>query len=375
MICPTSIHPPFSLPHTERSDAPTRQVLVGAEGGALRRPALAPLGLGWEESARGADVADLLRVHDEKYLAHARASVASVGLAERRAQLDAAIAARGLAARGLGGGGEGEDDAADGGAVDARAAMRCFDTDTKLSGASWTAAVDAAGAAILAVDRVVAGDCRAAFVATRPPGHHAGLRGAVPAHHFWRRPDMCSCGFCLVNNVAVAAAYARSRSVRSLLPPSPPLPLLRGAARRRRGAAPRRAAREVEIIASRRRRDDVIVSRAAASRGTAARRRRPRRRASPRHSRRRARRRLSRRCRARSRARWSSGSRSSTLTSTMATARRRSCARSRRAACAARCRCRRRGRRSSGTRTRYPEMAAERARARSGFRSRHRSDA
>ena len=43
----------------------------------------------------------------------------------------------------------------------------------------------------------------------RPPGHHAGPRGAVPCdNHFHWRPDMCSSGFCLVNNVAIGAAHA-----------------------------------------------------------------------------------------------------------------------------------------------------------------------
>ena len=43
----------------------------------------------------------------------------------------------------------------------------------------------------------------------RPPGHHAGPSGCVPSDLFWRRPDMASSGFCLLNTVAVAAGYAR----------------------------------------------------------------------------------------------------------------------------------------------------------------------
>ena len=86
-----------------------------------------------------------------------------------------------------------------------------LDSDTVLSGGSWTAARLAAGAAIAAVDAVL-DESRfpnRAFVAARPPGHHAGPSGTVPAPQFTFQPDMCSCGFCLLNTVAIAAAYAR----------------------------------------------------------------------------------------------------------------------------------------------------------------------
>lgn len=49
------------------------------------------------------------------------------------------------------------------------------------------------------------------FVLGRPPGHHAGSNGCVPSQYYWQRPDMTSSGFCLLNTVAVAAAYARHR--------------------------------------------------------------------------------------------------------------------------------------------------------------------
>ncbi len=53
--------------------------------------------------------------------------------------------------------------------------------------------------------------CLRTFVLGRPPGHHAGPNGCVPSEYFYRRPDMTSSGFCLLNTVAVAAAYARSK--------------------------------------------------------------------------------------------------------------------------------------------------------------------
>ena len=84
-----------------------------------------------------------------------------------------------------------------------------LDIDTNICGDSYHAAAVAAGAACRAVDRVVyaaPSAQRRAFVAVRPPGHHAGPRGRVIG------PDgdgASSQGFCLLNSVAIAAAYAR----------------------------------------------------------------------------------------------------------------------------------------------------------------------
>ena len=55
-----------------------------------------------------------------------------------------------------------------------------------------------------------------AFVLGRPPGHHAGPSGCVPSEFYWKRPDMTSSGFCLLNTVAVAAGYARYKYGHSL---------------------------------------------------------------------------------------------------------------------------------------------------------------
>ena len=72
-----------------------------------------------------------------------------------------------------------------------------FDPDTAVSEGSWEAALLSAGAGLAAVDAVFAGEARAAFVATRPPGHHAERDRAM--------------GFCLFNNIAVAARHAQDR--------------------------------------------------------------------------------------------------------------------------------------------------------------------
>ncbi len=71
-----------------------------------------------------------------------------------------------------------------------------LDPDTALSPASGEAALRAAGAACAAVDAVLNGDADNAFCAVRPPGHHAEHDRAM--------------GFCLFNNVAIAAEHARS---------------------------------------------------------------------------------------------------------------------------------------------------------------------
>ncbi len=69
-----------------------------------------------------------------------------------------------------------------------------LDPDTSMNPHSLNAALRAAGAGVLAVDLVVSGVVRAAFCSVRPPGHHAERGRAM--------------GFCLFNNVAVAAAHA-----------------------------------------------------------------------------------------------------------------------------------------------------------------------
>ena len=72
-----------------------------------------------------------------------------------------------------------------------------LDADTQVSAASWDAALGTVGAALEAVHGTVEGRYRNAFVAARPPGHHATPGRAM--------------GFCLFNNIAIAAASLRAR--------------------------------------------------------------------------------------------------------------------------------------------------------------------
>jgi acetoin utilization deacetylase AcuC-like enzyme len=72
-----------------------------------------------------------------------------------------------------------------------------IDPDTAMNRHSWNAALRGAGAALAATDAVIAGEVENAFCAVRPPGHHACRNRAM--------------GFCLFNNVALAARYALER--------------------------------------------------------------------------------------------------------------------------------------------------------------------
>jgi acetoin utilization deacetylase AcuC-like enzyme len=74
--------------------------------------------------------------------------------------------------------------------------------EVPLSPLSWPAVLGAAGAIRAATDHAV-GTGRAAFAAVRPPGHHAERERAM--------------GFCPVNQVAVAAAHARTAGAEQIL--------------------------------------------------------------------------------------------------------------------------------------------------------------
>jgi len=69
--------------------------------------------------------------------------------------------------------------------------------DTTISSKSWDVAVQAAGGLMNAVDSVFEKKAVNAFAAVRPPGHHA-------------RPNQ-GMGFCIFNNVAIAARYAQRK--------------------------------------------------------------------------------------------------------------------------------------------------------------------
>ena len=149
--------PVFTHPSCERHDpgaghpeAPSRlravrERLVGEPAAALREAPAAP-------------EADLLAVHQQRYLEQVQGLV------------------------GAGGG--------------------ALDADTIVNGHSWEAALHAAGAALAATDHALSGQGNA-FAAGRPPGHHA-LAGAAM-------------GFCLLANAVIAARHALARGVDRVL--------------------------------------------------------------------------------------------------------------------------------------------------------------
>ncbi|ABA03902.1 histone deacetylase superfamily [Nitrobacter winogradskyi Nb-255] len=72
-----------------------------------------------------------------------------------------------------------------------------LDSDTSMSPGTWEAALRGVGGAIAATEAVIAGHASNAFVATRPPGHHAETGRAM--------------GFCLFDQAAIAARHAQRK--------------------------------------------------------------------------------------------------------------------------------------------------------------------
>ncbi|RLA69648.1 MAG: histone deacetylase [Epsilonproteobacteria bacterium] len=78
-----------------------------------------------------------------------------------------------------------------------------IDLDTICSSASYDAACMAVGAGVIALDGIKSGEFERAFCAVRPPGHHATPTQAM--------------GFCLFNNIAIAARYAQSIGYKNVM--------------------------------------------------------------------------------------------------------------------------------------------------------------
>ena len=139
-------------------------VLTSLRTGVLRGPPFSSLA--WHTAPRRASAPDVLRVHEWSYVRRLQAACAGI--------------------------------------PDDPAAVGHLDGDTAVCAASFDAALVAAGAVCDAVDAVLDGRAAGAFCAVRPPGHHAGPTGVTPCAN----DPAGSHGFCLLNNVAIGAAYA-----------------------------------------------------------------------------------------------------------------------------------------------------------------------
>ncbi|MEZ4422784.1 MAG: histone deacetylase [Gemmatimonadota bacterium] len=145
------LHPASSL-HDTGWGHPEHQGRLRALASTVGKDMLALHGHVEQREGASATEEDLLRVHTKVHVERVRAAV-------ERAQREEALVS--------------------------------LDPDTRVSSASWDAAVGSAGSALRAATDVARGALRSAFVAARPPGHHATPERAM--------------GFCLFNSVAVAA--------------------------------------------------------------------------------------------------------------------------------------------------------------------------
>jgi acetoin utilization deacetylase AcuC-like enzyme len=150
------LHPASPL-HDTGWGHPEHQGRLRALAGAVGRDMMALHGAVEQRDGADADVEDLLRVHTRAHVEHVRQACARAR--EQRAVLS-------------------------------------LDEDTKVSPASWDAALGSAGYAVAAAEAVARGELGAAFVAARPPGHHATPGRAM--------------GFCLFNSVAVVARWLQA---------------------------------------------------------------------------------------------------------------------------------------------------------------------
>ena len=178
-----------------------RTALLCGDDGCLRRPALENSLVWAPEQEYSAPMADLLRCHEYSYLKHIQEKCDAAARAQAdREKEDANIPSF-------------------------YAGVGKLDSDTPVGPSSLIAAKRFCGAAMFAVDCLLGEEAAIAlpvsdaplqpvtrsFVIGRPPGHHCGPNGAVVSDHFWKRPEMASSGFCLLNTAAVAGAYARYR--------------------------------------------------------------------------------------------------------------------------------------------------------------------
>lgn len=194
------------------------QVLLNATDGILRSEEFSPVStpasrVSLETRAAPAAMVDILRCHEYAYIE--RIQEASKGIQSARPPydltmrntLDAVLPSDLTPAQQLlyAASDEAGKQALLESAAEVEVPIDYLDADTAISAHSFTSALYAAGVVCDAVDKVAAGETRTAFCVIRPPGHHSGPMGIV---HTDKKRYGSSHGFCLLNNVAIGAAYA-----------------------------------------------------------------------------------------------------------------------------------------------------------------------
>lgn len=170
--------PPSELAQNPSSAPPENNkrltVLIDEEKGILRSSDLSAH-LTWEMNPRAASLSDIMRVHEWSYV--------------RSIQSKCEVLSKN---------------------PEAVQGMGSLDADTAISWHSYSAALYGAGATCRGVDRIMDGSARNAFCPVRPPGHHAGPNGVVTrgGSGNYESGASDSHGFCLFNNISIAASYA-----------------------------------------------------------------------------------------------------------------------------------------------------------------------
>ncbi len=86
--------------------------------------------------------------------------------------------------------------------------FKYIDSDTYVNKWTYIAALHAAGGVIKAIEATLTGNYLRVFALVRPPGHHAGIKGAALG-----APTL---GFCIFNNIAIGAKYLLSKGLKKI---------------------------------------------------------------------------------------------------------------------------------------------------------------
>ncbi|EEY69010.1 histone deacetylase, putative [Phytophthora infestans T30-4] len=206
------VYQPTCLDHHNDSHQESRQRLcvLGGPEGVLHKDRFKDLKWANLNELRPARLNDILRVHTIEYIQHLERACGNLPEQSKKYLVGTLFDKE-----------KGDKELTYDAWLQTKHALKCFgvgdqpsggsfDMDSPISKSSYMAARMAAGAVCHAIDKVLSNETKNAFVVVRPPGHHAGPNGCVEGEGFHLRPEMCTCGFCLINNVCIGASYAMS---------------------------------------------------------------------------------------------------------------------------------------------------------------------